>query len=148
MQQGMKGLFNLYDYLYSLEITYTMKNLLAFVFTIVLLLVFNLSNAKCRISATVKYMKETGWSKKYDVEVTFMSGYELNQATNSFKYSTSSTYATIFWGDGQATVIKLTSLMLCGMEVDCSCVSNKVSDMQGFDQDGDKWNICVGSFCF
>ena len=46
------------------------------------------AEAKCRRIATVKYQQQYGWSKKYTVEVTFMTGMELNQATSSYDYST------------------------------------------------------------
>jgi hypothetical protein len=102
--------------------------------------------AKCRRFATVKYQQKYGWSKKYTVEVTFMTGMELNQATSSYDYSSYSIYAIIFWGEGQATVIKLTSYLLCGYEVTGDCIDNTLSDLQGYDQDGDKWNICMSNF--
>jgi len=104
--------------------------------------------AKCRRVATVKYEQQYGWSKKYTVEVTFMTGYELNQATSSYDYSSYSVYAIIFWGEGQASVIKLKSYLLCGTEVTCDCIDNSIYDLQGYDQDGDKWNICLGDYCF
>lgn len=105
------------------------------------------ASAKCQRVATVKYQQQFGWSKKYTVEVNFMSGYELNQATKSFDYTTLSVYAIIFWGEGQATVIKLSSILACGMEVTCSCIDNALLDLKGVDQDGDQWNICLSNYC-
>jgi hypothetical protein len=95
-----------------------------------------------------RYMTETGWSKRYVVEVTFMTGQELNEATNSHRFSMFSVYATIFWGEGQATVIKLSSHLICGTEVSKSCIKNSISDLKGKDQDGDDWKICVSDYCF
>lgn len=106
------------------------------------------AEAKCRRVATVKYQQQFGWSKKYTVEVTFMAGMELNQATSSFDYSSYSNYAIIFWGEGQATVIKLQSYLLCGYEVTCDCIDNSIYDLQGYDQDGEKWNICLSDYCY
>jgi hypothetical protein len=63
-------------------------------------------------------MTKEGWSKKYTVDVTFISGSELNEATNSFKYSSFSIYAVIFWSQEQVTLIKLSSFLTCGTEVD------------------------------
>lgn len=105
-------------------------------------------DAKCRRTATVKYEQQNGWSKKYTVEVTFMTGYELNQATTSYDYDMYSVYAIIFWGEGQASVIKLKTYLLCGTEVTCDCINNSIYDLQGYDQDGDKWNICLGNYCY
>lgn len=106
------------------------------------------SQASCKRIATVKYQQEYGWSKKYTVEVTFLTGMELNQATETSNYRTSSVYAIIFWDQGQATVIRLTSTLLCGFEVDCDCIDNAFLDLQGYDQDDDKWNICLNDYCF
>lgn len=118
---------------------------------IILLAIFSLllidASAKCTRVATVKYEQKYGWSKKYTVDVTFMTGYELNQATGTFKYNMYSVYASIFWGDGQASVIKLRTTLLCGNEVSCDCIDNSMFDLKGSDQDGDNWNICLSDFC-
>ena len=77
-----------------------------------------------------------------------MTGYELNTATRTFNYSAYSVYGIIFWAQNEATVIKLNTALLCVSEVDCYCIDNSIVDLQGYDQDGDKWNICLSSFCF
>lgn len=103
--------------------------------------------SKCRRDAKVKYMTEYGWSKLYDVEVIFMTGYELNTATNTFNYNAYAVYGVIFWAQNQATVIKLSTILLCGSEVTCDCVENSLVNLTGYDQDGDKWSICLGRLC-
>lgn len=103
--------------------------------------------AKYRRVAIVKYETQSGWSQGYKVEVTFMTGYELNQATRTFNYNSSSVYATIFWGNGGASVIKLTNYLMCGLEVTSECIDNTIYPLQGADQDGDKWKICLSGFC-
>lgn len=107
-----------------------------------------LASAKYREVATVKYQQQYGWSKNYTVEVTFMTGYELNQATRTVNYSPYSVYGIIFWGQNQASVIKLNGFFACGSEVTSSCIENTIYDLQGYDQDGDKWNICLGNYCY
>jgi hypothetical protein len=107
-----------------------------------------IASAKCVRVADVKYQQQYGWSKMYRVEVSFMSGMELNSATSTYNYSSYSNYAIIFWAEGQATVIKLSSIIMCGYTVTCSCIDNLIMDLQGYDQDGDKWNICLGQFCY
>ena len=104
--------------------------------------------AKYRQACTVQYMADYGWSKKYQVEVTFMTGYELNTATNSYRYNSNSVYAIIFWGQGQASVIKLSSYLICGFETDKSCITNAIGNLKGVDQDGDEWKICKDDLCF
>jgi hypothetical protein len=106
------------------------------------------SEAKYTQTCVARYMTQEGWSKKYTVDITFMSGTELNEATNSFKYSSFSVYAIIFWGEGQATVIKVSTFLSCGTAVDHNCISNAFSDIKGKDQDGDEWKICVSDYCF
>jgi hypothetical protein len=119
------------------------------IITLVLLLSFNLSFAKYRQTCAVRYSTEDGWSKKYIVDVTFMSGFELNQATSSYRYSSYSVYALIFWGRDEVTIIKLSSYVLCGYEVDRNCIAAaSLSDLKGSDQDDDQWRICVGNYCY
>jgi hypothetical protein len=122
-------------------------------FILILTTVFSLTlsvnaEAKCRRVAIVKYQQQYGWSKKYEVEATFMTGYELNQATGTFDYDSYSVYSIIFWGEDQASVIKIKSYLLCGTEVTCNCIDNSLYDLQGYDQDGDKWNICLSDICY
>jgi hypothetical protein len=106
------------------------------------------SYARYTQTCSVKYWTQEGWSKKYTVDVTFMSGFELNDATNSLRYYAYSTYAIIFWGNDKATVIKISSFTGCGFEVDKDCIANNIYDLKGKDQDDDEWKICVSSYCY
>ena len=106
------------------------------------------AEAKYRRTATVKYQKQYGWSKLYTVEVNFMSGHELNIATKTISYDAISVYAIIFWSQDQVTIIKLKTFLACGFEVTKECIDDFMMDLQGFDQDGDKWNICLIDTCF
>lgn len=107
-----------------------------------------IASAKYVQTCAVKYMTQDGWSKKYTVDVTFLTGSELNEATNSYKYSFYSTYAVIFWGNEKASVIKLTSYTLCGSEVEKSCITSAYTDLKGKDQDDTEWKICVSEYCY
>ena len=86
---------------------HNMKKILPLILTVSFFAFWTNADAKCIRTATVKYEQQYGWSKKYTVDVTFMTGYELNQATSSYDYAMYSNYAIIFWGEGQASVIKL-----------------------------------------
>jgi len=102
------------------------------------------SQARCRIKAQVRYRQQYGWSKVYTVDVTLISGRELNEATQSNNYSSNSNYATVFWAKGEATVIKLDTRLYCTYEVTCDCIYNWVyGDFKGKDQDQDYWEICL-----
>jgi hypothetical protein len=96
----------------------------------------------------VKYAASYGWSKYYTVDVTFMTGSELNKATSSLSYSSFSTYAIIFWGQNEATVIKLTNILGCGYETKQSCISNHVMNLNGSDQEGKSWEVCTKQYCY
>jgi len=110
---------------------------------ILLITTVSFVSAKCKRRCEVSYSTNNGWSKKYNVEVTFLTGWELNTATKNYKYSMTDVYAIIFWGDDKATIIKLSSILVCGNEVNCSCISNSTTDLKGRDQDGDEWKICT-----
>ncbi|HXC03376.1 MAG TPA: hypothetical protein VNZ86_01415 [Bacteroidia bacterium] len=96
----------------------------------------------------MKYLTQEGWSKKYTVNVTFVSGTELNEATNSFNYFAYSDYAVIFWSEGQATVIKISTYLGCGTEIDKQCITSTYTDIKGKDQKEIEWKICVGDYCY
>ncbi len=122
-----------------------MKKIILFVVAIIFL--NQPSEAKYTQTCVAQYMTQSGWSKKYTVDVNFLSGSELNDATKTLNYSTFSVYAVIFWGEGKATVIKISNHLLCGTTVDKNCITDLFGDLKGKDQDGDEWKICTGDFC-
>jgi hypothetical protein len=105
-------------------------------------------DAKYTQTCKVKYKKNYGWSDYYTVEVSFMSGTELNRVTKSYDYESYSTYAIIFWDKDEASVIKISSYTGCGSEVSQSCISNKVTNLEGEDQQGRGWEVCTKSYCY
>ena len=118
------------------------------IFSVTFVLICIASYGKYVQTCQAKYKTEYGWSKKYTVDVTFMTGSELNMATRTFKYNSFSVYGIIFWDDDEATVIKLKNFTTCGTEVDKTCITSVFGDLKGSDQDGDEWNICKDDFCF
>lgn len=117
-------------------------------FVLVSLLTTSAVHGKYRQTCDVQYMTEIGWSTKYTVDVTFMTGFELNEATSTYNYSAYSVYAIIFWDQAQATVIKLTTMLVCGTETERSCIQNSLGTLKGEDQDDDEWKICTTDFCY
>ncbi len=98
----------------------------------------------------VKYeRKYYGWSDYYNVDVTIITGSELNQATQSFNYGIYNTYAVIFWGQGKATVIKLSGYLMCGNYAHPNCIAYNYN-LEGIDQNGTKWYICLNAdeYCY
>jgi hypothetical protein len=115
---------------------------------LIMLLALGLSaEAKFTESLSIKYQTQRGWSKYYDVDVTFMTGYELNQATRSNDYSMYQTYGIVWWGSGQCTIIKLSIITSCGYYTTHQCLSAYYY-LEGFDQDGDRWYICKSNVCY
>ncbi|SES84325.1 hypothetical protein SAMN05444285_102245 [Draconibacterium orientale] len=106
------------------------------------------SSAKYVQTCKAKYKTNYEWSKYYTVDVTFISGSELNTATSTYNYASYSTYAVIFWGDDKATVIKLSSYTGCGTEVTKDCISNTIGNLKGEDQEGRDWEVCVSGYCY
>lgn len=84
----------------------------------------SLANAKYVQTCKVKYKKNYGWSDYYTVDVTFVSGTELNRSTNTYDYDSYSTYTIIFWDKDEASVIKISTYTSCGSEVKQSCITN------------------------
>lgn len=119
---------------------------------VILLLFYTLfvqtSDAKYVQTCKVKYKTNYNWSEYYTVEVSFFTGYELNRATRTYNYDTYSVYAIIFWDKDEATVIKVSSYTGCGNEVTQSCISNKVNNLEGEDQQGRNWELCIKNYCY
>lgn len=94
-------------------------------------------------------------NKEYLVEVQFYTGYELNNRTGSNNYENDKGFAVVFWGPGQATIIKLVySLVkfdITRQIFDCSIIelwqqmmSNEM--MEGYDQQDRRWKISLSNF--
>ncbi len=118
-----------------------------FLILIALFFSFN-THARYTKTSKLKYKTDYSWSDYYTVDVIFMSGSELNRATKTFKYDSFTTYAIIFWKNDEATIIKISSFTGCGTEVNESCIINKVTNLEGEDQNGRGWEICTGKICF
>lgn len=92
--------------------------------------------AATRTDACATYLNT---KKSYLVDVTLISGTELNQKTQSYLYDGLSTYAVIFWSQNQVSVI----------ELDFFIGSLNPIGTRGYDQDGRPWDISSNtSLCF
>ncbi len=119
-----------------------------FLVLIALVLTLSFTEAKYVQSCKVKYKSNYEWSQYYNVDVTFMTGYELNTETQTYNYDMYSVYGIVFWGDGKATIIKISTYLACGSEVMKSCIDNQISNLQGEAQDGRDWEICTTGYCY
>lgn len=115
---------------------------------IVMVFVATPADARLRQEAKVRYETSEGMSKWYAVDVNFLTGYELVQATNNYKYDSFKSYAVIFWGDSEASIIKFLqpSIIVCGSEFEKNCLP-MLRKMKGPDQQGRIWEICTGVIC-
>jgi len=102
--------------------------------------------AKVVTDAKVRYDTRAGHSQWYALEVTFLTGGELNKAVGGFSYNSYGNYAVVFFGQGQAAVIAISSFMACGQSVTTSCLPT-FGNIRGADQDGTQWEICTSAFC-
>ena len=107
----------------------------------------SLSHAKYVQTCNAKYYTEDGWSKYYTVEVSFYGGQELNTATSTWDFEPYDTYAVIFWGKDQATVIKVKDYTGCGSEANKRCITSALGNLKGKDQQNRIWEICVSNYC-
>jgi uncharacterized membrane protein len=124
------------------------KNRRVSTFFLLLIFSWNLCFAEYRKNAYVQYKVKDGWSDQYRLEVIFAQGSELNKSTGSYKYSSYSLYALIFWNnEGSVSVIKLDGYNSCGLQANKDCIDSHFSDWEGTDQQERSWNICTGNYC-
>jgi len=84
-----------------------------------------------------KYETANGWSDGYKVSALIIEGDDLNRETESIDYDPLSTYAVIFWGGDQASVLKLDSII-----GDISSIETRATD-----QRGRKWKVSTSDLC-
>lgn len=104
------------------------------------------ADARLRQDAKVRYETREGQSKWYTVEVNFLTGQELSDATSSLRYSMFKNYAVIFWRENEATVIEIAGFNFCSGEFSQTCLPI-LGRMNGEDADGTKWEVCTGIIC-
>lgn len=85
----------------------------------------------------VTYATSTGWSKGYEVEGTVLKGSELNRRTSTRDYTSYSTYVVVFWGEDQASILKLALYT--------GSISRYGQDAT--DQQGRKWRVSRTAYC-
>ena len=111
-----------------------------------------LSFGQCTRNAQIQYKHADGsWSKKYLVEVNFIGGPELNQATQTNNYYVYGVYAVVFWSQEQVTVIDIGNdnfLSCTASNVDCDCINDMTYNFHGEDQNKRYWEICIKDYCY
>lgn len=105
------------------------------------------AHAKLTLTRPARYDTKDGPSNWYTVKITFMTGDEMQTATDRWgRYNYFTRYAVIFWGPGQATVIDLGGGGFCGPTFDSMCfigIEGMARSESGEDQEGRTWHICI-----
>ncbi|HTA26187.1 MAG TPA: hypothetical protein VK809_00240 [Bacteroidia bacterium] len=70
----------------------------------------------------------------------------MNQATGTYNYDSYAYYAVIFWGEGEASVIKLYNSIICGGYVTCECLNYTYQMYGGRDQAQREWQIYISPY--
>ncbi|MDC7228386.1 MAG: hypothetical protein PQJ61_16605 [Spirochaetales bacterium] len=94
---------------------------------IIVLLVCSTQILEASVQRLVKvsYQTRTGYSDEYAMEVTFLTGQELNKATNSFNYGMFDSYALIRFNANEVAILKFDSTIIgVGSEFDAADFKN------------------------
>lgn len=81
------------------------------IITLCLILSAFISNASIKRTCHVQYKNGSNWSETYKMEVTFMTGQELNQATKSNDF-TKGIYGILWFTDGGCAILEVNISMV------------------------------------
>lgn len=95
----------------------------------------------------VSFEDEGEWSHFELVEVTFVTGNELNEMQGTYDYQQYELFAFIEFKNDDYLLIKISSYTGCGLIVDWNCINNKSYNLEGADQFGRDWEICTREIC-
>lgn len=76
------------------------------------------SFATVRRVCYVQYAIGYGWSQVYTMQVEFMTGMELNNATRSYSYDGYKRYCLLWFSNGGVAINEISDGFLCGYEFD------------------------------
>ncbi len=96
------------------------------------------SSSANKVQVCVRYLTDAGWSHGYSVTGTVISGSELNTRTRTLNYDALATYVVVFWGQGEASVLRL----------DAYFGSISALGQSAVDQYGRQWQVASGSVCY
>lgn len=96
-------------------------------FLLITLLIFYFdlaSFATVRRVCNVQYATSYGWSQTYTMQVEFMTGTELNNATRSYNYDSYKKYCLLWFSNGGVAIDEIGDYFLCGYEFDDDAFRN------------------------
>jgi hypothetical protein len=82
------------------------------------------SYAVVRRVCKVQYATSYGWSQEYTMEVTYMTGAELNNATHSYTYDPYKKFCLLWFSNGGVAINQIEDYFLCGPEFDDDAFRN------------------------
>jgi hypothetical protein len=86
-------------------------------FSLVLLVFSESAEAKVERYCRVSYETQVGWSDEHLDEVTFVTGYELNQATKKFSFDGYAKYALVWFAKDEVAINEIDTFAITGLEV-------------------------------
>ena len=113
---------------------------------LVLLLSITQASAEWVVPAKVRFNEGVQYTPWSEAQVRFVTGAELNRAMNAFTYNAlGGRYAIVPLGNGQSSIVQLTSLAFCTGNFNPACLPGGRSD--GIDRQGRHWQICTTQSC-
>ena len=86
-----------------------MKKIILFVVVFLFLCIQTFAVVKRICKA--KYESNNGESNEYTMEVTFITGYELNKATKTYDYDSYDKYCLLWFSNGGVAILKITEFI-------------------------------------
>lgn len=100
-----------------------MRKIVIIVFAICFFAQFSM--AEVRRYVKVSYQTRGGYSQEYRMEVTFLTGRELNAATKTYDYNMFDNYALVWFNKSEVAILKITDTILrVGQEFDSEDFKN------------------------
>jgi hypothetical protein len=101
-----------------------------------------LSDEAERLKVCAQYQTRSGWSDSYGGTANVISGSFLNKKAGAPHFDSSSSYAVIFWGNDQATVLKLRSAT-----GNITAYDTKAVEVDRRGNTGRTWRLSTSSTC-
>ena len=79
---------------------------------VVLISMVQFADASVRRIVKVSYETQYGYSDEYKMEVTFLTGQELNKATKTYDFDIFDNYALIWFDEGKVAILKIDDLII------------------------------------
>jgi len=98
--------------------------MLKIVLAILLALNLHPSYASIRRQCKVQYATASGWSHTYTMQVEFITGSELNNATHSYSYDSYKKYCLLWFSNGGVAINEIRDYFLCGFTFDDDAFRN------------------------